>query len=78
MIELVSAVKLQHSYSEGIRGRSYECSCLSVMLRQDELAFINAISTPQLSHNLLKVLSSSVSRREKKTAMPAGGRNTYV
>ena len=46
------------------------------MLRQDELAFIKAISTLQLSPALLKELRLSMSRTKKKPAMPAASRST--
>jgi len=46
------------------------------MLRQEELAFIKAISTLQLSPALLKELRLAMSRRKKKPAVPAGSRST--
>ena len=45
------------------------------MLRQDELAFIKAISTFQISQTLLKELRLAMARR-KKTAVPVGRRST--
>jgi len=45
------------------------------MRRQDELAFIKAISTLQLSPAFLKGLRLAMARR-KKPAVPAGGRST--
>jgi len=46
------------------------------VLRQEELAFIKAISILQLSPALLKELSLAMSRRKKKPAVPAGSRST--
>ena len=46
------------------------------MLRQEELAFIKAISTLQLSPAILKELSMALSRRKKKPVLPAGIRST--
>jgi len=45
------------------------------MLRQEELAFIKAVSTVRLSPALLKDLKLAMSRR-KKPAMPAGSSST--
>jgi len=47
-------------------------SCQSIKLRQEELAFFKAISTLQLSPAILKVLRMALSRRKKKSAVPAG------
>jgi len=46
------------------------------MLRQEELAFIKAISTIQLSPAILKELRMALSRRKKKPVVPAGSRST--
>jgi hypothetical protein len=46
------------------------------MLGQDELAFIKALSTLQLSLALLKDLRLAMSRRMKKPGVPAGSRST--
>jgi hypothetical protein len=51
-------------------------SCRSVILRQEELTFVKAISNLQISPALLKVLSLALSRRKKKPAMPAGSRSS--
>jgi hypothetical protein len=51
-------------------------SCRSIMLRQEELAFIKAISTLQLSPAFLRELRTALSRRKKNPAVPAGSRNT--
>ena len=45
------------------------------MLRQEELAFVKAISTMQLSPAILKELRMALSRR-KKPVVPAGIRST--
>jgi hypothetical protein len=45
------------------------------MLRQDELAFMKAISTLQVSPGLLKELRLAMARR-KNPAVPAGKRST--
>ena len=42
------------------------------MLRQDELAFMKATSTLQVSPALLKELRLAMARRKKKPAAPAG------
>jgi hypothetical protein len=42
------------------------------MLTQEELAFVKAISTLQLSPALLKELRSAMSRMRRKRAVPAG------
>jgi len=75
LTELVSAFSLQQSYSGGVKGRPSECSCRSIMLRQDELAFMKAISTLQVSPALLKEMRLAMARR-KKPAVPAGERST--
>ena len=46
------------------------------MLRQEELAFVKAISTLQLSPAILKELRMALSRRKKKPVVPAGIRST--
>jgi len=46
------------------------------MLRQDELAFMNAISTLQFSLALLRKLRLDMARRSKKPAVSAGKRST--
>jgi len=46
------------------------------MLRQDELAFIKAISTLQLSSALLKELRLAMAWRKKKPVVPAGRQST--
>jgi hypothetical protein len=51
-------------------------SCRSIMLRQEELAFIKAISTFQLSPAVPKELRTALSRRKKKPVVPAGSRST--
>jgi hypothetical protein len=51
-------------------------SCRSVMLRQEELAFVKAISNLQVSPALLKELRLALSRRKKKPAVPAGSRSS--
>jgi hypothetical protein len=46
------------------------------MLRQEELAFIKAISMLQLSPAQFKELKLAMSRRNKKPVVPAGSRST--
>jgi len=46
------------------------------MLRQDELAFIKAISTLQVSPALPKELRLAMARRKKKATVPAGRSST--
>ena len=46
------------------------------MLRQEELAFIKAISTLQLSLVIVKELRMTLSRRKKRPVVPAGSRST--
>ena len=46
------------------------------MLRQEELAFVKAISTMQLSPAILKELRMALPRRKKKPVVPAGIRST--
>jgi hypothetical protein len=46
------------------------------MLRQDELAFIKAISSLQVSLALLRDVRSALAARKKKTAVAAGSRST--
>ena len=45
------------------------------MLRQEDLAFVKAISTMQLSPTILKELRMALSRRKKKPVVPAGIRS---
>jgi len=53
--------------------------CLSIMLRQEESAFINVISTMQTSQALLKELRTALStRRKRKTVVSAGSRSTTL
>jgi hypothetical protein len=54
----------------------WRSSCRSIMLRQEELAFIKALSTFQVSPAVLKELRMALSRRKKKPLVPAGIRNT--
>jgi hypothetical protein len=51
-------------------------SCRSIMLRQEELACLKAISTSQLSPAVLRELRTALSRRKKKPVVPAGSRST--
>jgi hypothetical protein len=51
-------------------------SCRGIMLRQDELAFIKAISSLQLSPAFLREVRSALASRKKKTAVAAGSRST--
>jgi hypothetical protein len=44
------------------------------MQRQEELAFIEAISTLQLSPVIVRELRMSLPRRKKKPVVPAGSR----
>ena len=46
------------------------------MLRQEELAFVKAISTMQLSPAILKELRMALSRRKKMPVVPVGMRST--
>jgi hypothetical protein len=46
------------------------------MLRQDELAFLKAISSFQMSPAMLKWLRLAMARRKKRPAVPAGKRST--
>jgi hypothetical protein len=46
------------------------------MLRQEELAFVKALSTFQVSPAILKELRMALSRRKKRPAVPAGSRST--
>ena len=54
----------------------YLSSCRSIILRQEELAFVKAISTMQLSPANLKKLRMAMSRRKKQPVVPAGIRST--
>jgi len=51
-------------------------SCRSIMLRQEELAFIKAISTLLPSPTIPQELRMALSRRRKMPALPAGSRRT--
>ena len=51
-------------------------SCRSIILREEELAFFNAISTLHLSPAILKWLRKDLFRRKKKAAMLAGSHST--
>ena len=46
------------------------------MLRQDELAFVKAISSFQMSPAMLKELRLAMARRKKRPAVPAAKRST--
>jgi len=48
------------------------------MIRQEELAFIKAISTMQLSQAILKELRMAMFRRKKKPAVPVGIHSTIT
>ena len=48
------------------------------MLRQEELVFLKAISSFQVSPTLLKELSLATARRKKSPAVPAGRRGTQT
>ena len=52
-----------------------ECACRSIMLRQNELPFMKAISILQVSPALLKELRLAMARR-KKPSVPAVRRST--
>ena len=54
----------------------WRSSCLSMMLQQEELAFIKALSNLELSPAVLKELKLALSRRKKKPLVPAGSRST--
>jgi hypothetical protein len=51
-------------------------SCRSIMLRQEQLAFIKANSTLQQSPALLRELRMALSRKKKSPVVPAGRRGT--
>lgn len=53
-----------------------ENPCLSIKLKQDELAFIQTISTLQLSTALLKMLRLAMFWRKKNPSVPNGSRRT--
>jgi hypothetical protein len=62
-------------------GRLVSCvversSCRSIMLRQEELAFLKAVSTLQLSAVILRELKLAMSRRKKKPAVMVRSRGT--
>ena len=76
LTELLSAFSLQQSYRGGVKGKTIACSCRSIMPRQDELAFMKAISTLQVSPALLKDLRKAMARRKKNPAVPARRRST--
>jgi hypothetical protein len=59
-----------------VYGVVWRSSCRSTMLRQEELAFIKALSTFQLSPAVLKELRMALSRRKKKPLVSAGSRST--
>jgi len=46
------------------------------MLKQDELPFMKAISTLQVSLPILKELKLPMARRKKQAAVPTGRRST--
>jgi len=48
------------------------------MLRQEELAFVKAVSTMQLSPAILKELRMALSRRKMKPVVPAGIRTPHL
>jgi len=50
--------------------------CRSIVLRQEELAFIKSISTLRLFPALPKKLRMALSRRKKKSVVPPGSRGT--
>ena len=54
----------------------WKSSCRSIMLRQEELAFIEALSTLQLSPAVLNELTMALSCRQKKPLVPAGNSST--
>ena len=54
----------------------WRSSCLSMMLQQEELAFIKALSNLELSPAVLKELKLALSRRKKKPLVPAESRST--
>ena len=51
-------------------------ACRSIMLRQDELAFVKALSTFQISPAVLKELRMALSCRKKRPLVHAGSRST--
>jgi hypothetical protein len=51
-------------------------SCRNILLRQEEIAFVKAISTLQLSATVLGELRMALSQRKKKPMVPAGSRYT--
>ena len=53
-----------------------ECAIPSTMLRQDELAFLKAISTFQMSPALLKELRMIMAQKKKRPSVLAGRRST--
>ena len=80
MTALLSALDLQPVSSRASREerkeQPLECACRSAMLRQDELAFLKAISTFQMSPALLKELRLIMARKKKRPAVLAGRRST--
>ena len=53
-----------------------ECACRSIMLRQDELAFLKALSTFQVSPAMVKELRLELAKQKtkKRPAVPTGRR----
>jgi hypothetical protein len=51
-------------------------SCGSIMLRQEELAIMKAISVLKVFPTYLKESRMDLSRRKKKSAVPAGSGST--
>ena len=51
-------------------------SCRSIMLRQDDLAFVKALSTFLVFSAVLKELRMALSHRKKRPLVPAGRRGT--
>jgi hypothetical protein len=54
----------------------WRSSCRRVMLKQEELAFIKALSTFQVPPAVLTELTMALSRKKKRLAVPAGRRST--
>ena len=59
-----SAHSLQQTCTTEVTGRFFRSPCLSIMLRQEELAYIKAISMLQTSPALLKELNMTVVAKE--------------
>ena len=66
---------LQQRYRIKVRGRHFECSCQSILLRQDVLAVRKALSSLQDSPALLKELRLAMARRKKELEVRAGRRS---